>query len=141
MTDDHTTAIYGNALVIRARIVALLGEAPETDADLRLARFAERLLRVIAGKPDAETDAIMEEALEDHPEPWRYDMRAERLEVILEEGLRLVELMRDEQYASLPQEAHDAHDAHADADTNRARRRATVRTVLGLSAQDDLIDA
>lgn len=71
--------------------------------DDRLAQLPERLRRVIAGEADADTDAELAQA----PEPWRYDMRAERLEIVVAEAHRILDDMHAAQYARLPQAVRD----------------------------------
>lgn len=105
-----------------------------TAADQRLAEFAERVRKVAAGEPDADLDDHLAEDL-DHRvaggsgDPWRYDMRAERLECLLDIGHRLVDELRGDHYASLPQAVRDA-DAAADA-AARAKREARWAAMAG----------
>lgn len=76
--------------------------------DDRLKVFAESLRRVIAGEPDADVDRILAEASADWDEPWRYDIKTERVGIVLSAGLEIIDDMLIAVYASLPQQVRDA---------------------------------
>lgn len=78
------------------------------DVSKRLTELAERVRRVAVGETDAHLDNLLAETAEGWDDPWRYDMQTERLQIVLEEGLQLVEEMQTLQYARLSQEVRDA---------------------------------
>ena len=100
--------------------------------DHRLADFAERLRKVIAGEPEEVTDAEWRENAANcwDGEEWRYDRRAEALESLHAELGSLVDDMRAAHYATLPPEVRAADAAaSAAARAKRDARWAKLRAV------------
>lgn len=115
MTDTLMTAEHGSARAIRARVSALLGRGEDETINGRLFTLADRIVQATAGEPDVELDKHLEEDLSHRvaggsEERWRYDIRAERLECLLNEGHRIVDDMREAHRVSLPDEAPRAED-------------------------------
>jgi len=88
--------------------------------DHRLAEFVERVRKAVEGKTDdAAIDEVAGNISDFGIEPWRTDMRAELLDILLTEGGQLVDEIREAHYAALPQAV-----LQADADDEAAWRAA-----------------
>ena len=92
-------------------------------SDQRLADFAERLRRMIAGEPDEHADAWVADVRAETGEAWRFDWRAERLDGLHHDLGEIVSAMREAHYASLPQSVRDADAAAARAAQAKWKQR------------------